>query len=189
MFSIIPKSVPWGEVSTSVKEKSHKDSSQAIREAKELQECFYWPKARLLKLLCENIEWIFFEIFKNFPVKVFIEVWSWGRSSLWTTPCTSKKQISMHFMFDFAILAFLGLGVVEVCQIMFQRLICGSYSNIHHSSDIMTRYWKWWSFSIESTFSSWCSAGLENSFLEAFLHFSHLQFICQNLINGSVSKI
>ena len=173
--------IPWVVFSILEREKSHKDSSRANKEAEEPQECSYWPKNGLLKLLSDKAHcreatpnyflclvshaWPFCIVFQKFLGKWLIS-WHGGTNSLWTISWLSKKQISMLLIFDLLMLGILALESLE-CAIPCSGAWVRLYSNT-----------KWGSFSMDSKKSTqlsllmsfWsCLRFLGTSFEQMFL--------------------
>ena len=77
--------------------------------------------------------------FKDFPIKSLIDSLSWWHKFLVVNPLTVKKQMSIDFILDLLILAFLGRGEFAVCHSRLWRFVSGSYSKIHDLSPVIKR--------------------------------------------------
>ena len=79
------------------------------------------------------------ESFKDFPIKVWLTIFTGDTNSLWKMPWLSKQQITIDLILDLLIVAFLGRGEFAVCHSRLWRFVSGSYSKIHNSSPVITR--------------------------------------------------
>ena len=118
-------------------------------------------------------------------------VWPWGRSSLWTIPLTSKKEINITLTLDLDIFAFFGLGDIGLFHSRLCRLVNGSYSKIHDSSPVIIQPSKFGSVSScvrmswhTSTCRSFCSSvnNLGTIFAQIFLILSSSIMIVHTLL-------
>ena len=81
----------------------------------------------------------FSESFKDFPIKSLIDSLSWWHKFLLDDSLTVKNQMSIDFILNLLILAFLGRGEFAVCHSQLWCFVSGSYSKIHDSSPVITR--------------------------------------------------